>query len=273
MNRFYFSRSCVLASCVVAGGTLAAAPYCRGIVVANPTSLYAFSVNNNTGSTQSSLGMSLAGDQTGSLPADNSTEYLNSFGTSSSASYNSSTTDTTVTYSGGTVNSGSTATVGFTWTSFAGPQIDSAAWGSGSAIDPVSMTDQVFSAAASADPYAIAFVDVTPVTTPPSATEPVGQWFEFSYYTSQPRLIFTNYTSASEQLSNAGYMLSSTQIPLDQLNTLPSSDFTALPLTYDKTLAPGASESYAIVPEPAALALLGFGGAALLLIRRRRRYA
>ncbi len=77
-------------------------------------------------------------------------------------------------------------------------------------------------------------------------------------------------------LSSAGFFLSPTQIPLDQLNESlyplagsPDSQFIPLPSLDGQSLAPGNEVSAdANVPEPASLTLLGAG--ALALIRRRR---
>ena len=62
------------------------------------------------------------------------------------------------------------------------------------------------------DPFAIIFADVT------SDGNTVGTWFELPYTSSSPMVTLTNYTSSAETLSDVGYFLSPTEIPLDQLN-------------------------------------------------------
>lgn len=87
---------------------------------------------------------------------------------------------------------------------------------------------------------------VTFFATVTSGSQSTGQWFEVPYTTgTSPQLTLTNYTSSNETLSNVGYMLSPTLIPLDNLNfnTLPppgmsGSPFTSLP-GYDGSMLTG----------------------------------
>lgn len=234
---------------------------------------FAFQVTNNTGMSQSGLAAIMPGDQTSYLP-NSSSGFLNSFGTSSSASYASP--DTTISYSGGTINNNATATVGFSWQGQSIPDISSAGWLSATLeIDLLSMgvspTLEALPSIA-ADPYEVVFANVSSANN----TTPVAQWFEIPYFTTKPPTItLTNNAGVPETLSNVGYFLSDTLIPLDQLNltNYPSSDFTPLPSSYDTSLLPlGGSESYSIpTPEPASLGVIGLGAASLLLIGRRKR--
>jgi hypothetical protein len=82
-------------------------------------------------------------------------------------------------------------------------------------------------------------------------------------------------------LSKVGFMLSATQIPLDDLNStdLPplgssGSEFQVLPGVPDGTDVPEggvAQSSFIVVPEPSALCLAGMAALSLLTRRRRRR--
>jgi hypothetical protein len=104
--------------------------------------------------------------------------------------------------------------------------------------------------------YITFFADVT------ANGQTVGQWFELPYTGSTiPTFQFTNYTSGAETLSNVGFQLSPTLIPLDNLNW-PSdpppgqsgSMFTPAPQD-DQSLGPLASENIA-TPEPSTMVLL-----------------
>lgn len=127
--------------------------------------------------------------------------------------------------------------------------------------------------------YITFFADVT------SNGLTVGQWFEVPYTTgTSPQLTLTNYTTGTETLSNVGYMLSPTLIPLDNLNFNDApppgtpgvtSPFTSLP-QYDSGPdsmlspgdgmgTPGGILTTASLPEPSSLismatAFLAVGG-------------
>lgn len=129
--------------------------------------------------------------------------------------------------------------------------------------------------------YAIFFANVT------SGGQTTGQWFEIPYTTtSPPSLTLTNYTGSSETLSNVGYQLSPTLIPLDNLNFgndpppgYPGSPFTPLPSADGQSLSAGdgmggAGGSYVSpLPEPSSIILLGTGVFATTCFIRRRRFA
>ena len=85
-----------------------------------------------------------------------------------------------------------------------------------------------------------------------------------------------NQTGDTITLSNAGYMLSPTEIPLDDLNfndsTLPGG-FTPLP-SLDGPLGAGADSSQVqVAPEPSTFSLIGLTLAACALYHRRLRRA
>ncbi len=119
---------------------------------------------------------------------------------------------------------------------------------------------------AALDPYAILFADVT------SGGNTVGQWIELPYTGSYPTLTITNYTGSAETLSNVGYFLSPTMIPLDNLNfgTTPppgslDSPFIPLPNLDGETLAGGDGIGGAGgsvtqgLPEPSSIISMGTG--------------
>jgi hypothetical protein len=115
--------------------------------------------------------------------------------------------------------------------------------------------------------YVTLFADIT------SGGQTVGQWFEIPYTPgTPPQLTLTNYTTGSETLSNVGFQLSQTLIPLDNLNFnddpppgSPGSSFTPLPSFDGQSLPagdgagnPGGSFT-ADLPEPSSLLLLATG--------------
>lgn len=111
--------------------------------------------------------------------------------------------------------------------------------------------------------YLVVYAEVT------SGSQSSGQWFELPYTGTSPML--TNYTNAPETLSNVGYFLSPTLIPLDNLNYgtepppgLPGSPFTPDPGADGMTLTPGngmggAGGSLSLVPEPSSILSLALG--------------
>jgi hypothetical protein len=124
---------------------------------------------------------------------------------------------------------------------------------------------------ASTESIVIFFDETVPGTT---STTPVFE--EFTGFSSDHIAVtITNENTNSDSLtlSNVGYMLSPTQIPLEDLNyPLPpssSSGFNPLP-NLDGTLAPSASSSEADVPEPLSTSLFA-GLIGLTCLRHRTR--
>jgi hypothetical protein len=81
----------------------------------------------------------------------------------------------------------------------------------------------------------------------------------------------TNPTANGQTVSNPGFLLSPTEIPLDNLNEsdFPNSMFTPLP-SLSETIPSAGSESTSVaLPEPAALGFLAVGTA--FMFRRRKR--
>ena len=133
-----------------------------------------------------------------------------------------------------------------------------------------------------ADPFVVLFAAVT------SNGNTVGQWFELPYTAgTTPQLAITNYTANAETLSDVGYFLSSTQIPLDDLNFglapppgTPGSPFIPLPNLDGQTLAGGNGIGGAggtigpfSVPEPSSIISLGMGLLVVAGCFARRRFA
>lgn len=101
-----------------------------------------------------------------------------------------------------------------------------------------------------------------------------GQWFEVPYSLgTSPQMTLTNYTGSSETLSGAGYFLSDSYIPLDNLNFglepppgSQNSPFTPLPRYDGKTLTGGDGQGGAggtittqSLPEPSSVISMAIG--------------
>jgi hypothetical protein len=116
--------------------------------------------------------------------------------------------------------------------------------------------------------FAIEFVDAT------QGGLTVGEWFEEPVNDIWTLSFENDMASGDLTLSDAGFFISPTQIPLDQLNAadLPPTDprFQPIPGIPDGTvLAPGQASATLAVPEPPSAALLSLGVLALLGVRRR----
>jgi hypothetical protein len=119
--------------------------------------------------------------------------------------------------------------------------------------------------------YDIFFTQVT------SGGNTTGGWYEVPYTGSLPQIQFSNPTATSETLSDVGYQLSPTLIPLDNLNFgtdpppgFPGSTFTPTPQFDGTSISAGGSLT--ITPEPSMLLPL-VGCIALLGYAARRRTA
>ncbi len=96
---------------------------------------------------------------------------------------------------------------------------------------------------------------------------PAGEWFELPYTAGSPVPQIT--LTAGDQgitLSNVGYFLSPTQIPLDNLNLndypapgSQNSPFTSLP-EYQGSMILGGGDKAITLPEPGSLVLVVLGG-------------
>lgn len=105
-----------------------------------------------------------------------------------------------------------------------------------------------------------------------------GAWFEVPFQPAGHKFTFQNNGGDTVTLSDVGYFVTSTDYPLDQLNSilLPApgqsgSPFTALPQDDGQTVGPGGSLDV-VTPEPSTLALLGSGLVGLSTFLRKRRH-
>jgi len=98
-----------------------------------------------------------------------------------------------------------------------------------------------------------------------------GEWAEFPFQPGQePDFTFTSPTTGDGPItiSNIGFQLSDTMIPLDDLNSV-SDPPPGMPGSTFTPMAPPLVTSEPGVPEPSSLCLLSLGAAAGWLLRRR----
>lgn len=120
---------------------------------------------------------------------------------------------------------------------------------------------------AGTDPYEIISATVASASDPSKTTV---EYYETSYTTgNNNQITITNNTGDTEVISNVGYFLSDTLIPLDQLNaaSLSSDTFTSDP-ALDGTYLPNSSSP---TPEPTSIAMFGAAAAGLFLLRRPKK--
>ena len=260
---------------------------------------------NTTGTTAYSLDLTFSGSQTGNLAGEtfvyafpwpnsgttieaqlpyNGSPY-NANGITVSDSYDPGTNTTTLVYSGTYgLASGATAHVGY---GLAGgsnggentqsPAFLGSSWdvGGGTLLPANPVLTETISGAGTLNTsgtQATTFMLLHANVASAAGGTPVGQWAEFQVPTNAMGTpLFENDGTAPVTLSNVGYQLSSTLIPLDQLNSIdePASYFTPLGIPDGTTLGPGQS----VVPEPGTIVLLGVGaiGVAAYAWQRRRR--
>jgi PEP-CTERM motif len=112
--------------------------------------------------------------------------------------------------------------------------------------------------------YLIEYVTIS------SGGQTTNNWFEVPFQSTGPsfQANFLNVGSSNLTLSNVGFFLSDTQIPLDQLNL---NDYPVTPIPgFDGSLSPGSSFGPS-VPEPStwAMLIIGFAGLGFLAYRRK----
>jgi hypothetical protein len=110
------------------------------------------------------------------------------------------------------------------------------------------------------------FADITP-----QGGSPVGAWFEVPYTPgTTPSLYIQNFAGTQETLSNVGFLLSPTEIPLDNLNfdSYPESSYTPLPQYDGSSISPQSSEDISAPDQSSTMTLFSLAGAGILVCRR-----
>jgi hypothetical protein len=221
---------------------------------------------NNTGSPQTQLNLVLNGNVGADIVASLSTFP----GATVSSSYNGVANTTTLTFTGTTgIANADSVYLGLDDT--VASQIVNSYWGSSPTANQLPGLSVSFPSTSSPGPtkYLIEYVTMT------SGGQSVGNWFEVPYTGNFPANYLGNYTTGPETLSNVGFQLSPTLIPLDDLNlsTEPppgtsGSPFTPLP-QYDGSLISAGSTLGVSAPD--ATSTLGLLSLSLSLVAMRRK--
>ena len=254
---------------------LAAGGAQASVTSGSSSAYFVYSVTNNTGQAQTQLQIVLNGNV--SLGS-----YLDPFSSpSASASYTAgqpSVTDIAYTSTTGTstIAAGASGVFGYTIDYPASspavryPGVLGINWGafnsSSPNIDAATIEfGQLFAAGpvVGADPYEIITATVANSSSPSQTTT---EYFEAPFTGPNYSAYLFNKTGDTEIITNVGYFISNTLIPLDELNSQPNSSFTPLP-SLDGTYSPNTSTP---TPEAASMAMFGVGALALLLLPRRR---
>jgi hypothetical protein len=233
--------------------------------------LSAESLLNISGQTQTQLHLIVTGDVTTNIDGS-----VNPFGTNGTifSSYNALSNTTLVTFSGPGITNGGSAMVGLSTT--VSDQLQYKYWGI-SSTPPGSASLRlpapslfVTTPLGSSNRFAILFATVQ------ANGQTAGEWEELRVPVNQSfKFSIGNFDNldGSLTLSNVGFQLSNTQIPLEDLNTTdyPTNSFTPVPGIPDGTsIDPGSSLQSPDVPEPSSLLLTVSALIAVALVIRRR---
>ena len=226
-------------------------------------------VTNNTGSSQSEFTEVFEGN----VQTSDTVEDSNPFSGGSTSVTLDGSGNTDVTYSGNPVSPGATISPSLGLSGSSAPpnglQLLAQYWGGSPSLSvPVASVTQT-TLPTSPVKYAVVYVTISPDLT--------GQWFELPYTptATAPKINFANNDGNPITLSNAGFQLSNTMIPLDDLNFnaepppgQPGSQFMPLPALDGSTLQSGGSQLVDL-PEPASMVIVVIGAAGLMSRRRR----
>jgi hypothetical protein len=252
-----------------------------GVVACGSSSLWGALLDNEsfkniTGTGQHMVSIVVAGNQ----PETNFSAFTNPFlGGSTSVTYDPRTGNTTIAFQdaqgGRGIADGVSANVGYNYT---GP----------GALETIEKYWGAFNTSSFKDMPAIAlsnltgggantrFLSVYVTLSMPGFNNVMGEWVEMPIPGDVgPQAVFENDSTAGFTLSQAGFMLSPTMIPLDQLNNdfEPPINYQPLPGIPDGTSLNPGSFSDATAPEPSTVVLFALGLAALVGAKFWRRRA
>jgi hypothetical protein len=229
-------------------------------------------VTNNTGSSQSQFNIVLAGNVAGDVDAT-----LNPFGSSGSLTtwYSSSQNWTILSFTGTAIANNSLITAGLSDT--VSDQIIGNYWGAVDAPNPQAPAPTIslnLTGSGGSTMYLIVYVPVTLQFGGPLPGSKI--WYEqpvTSGQTAQIELANNDITNETLAVLDAGYLISPTQIPLDDLNlnNYPPTSFTTAILGADINPGGDVLSGTISVPEPAAALVLAPGILGLWVCRRLRR--
>jgi hypothetical protein len=236
-------------------------------------------------SSQNSFTMVFSGNVSTTLNSaiSNSANYVNPFpgGGAPSVSYSSMANQTTLIFSGSSITNSNAVQVGLSGLQ-QGTMYDEddAYWGNGSSTASSQVLQMDSSTPSAGTKWLYVYVDYDPPATP----VPTYYGETFDPALAPPPIVLTNPVNSGNDATEsftpsatAGYMISNTEIPLDQLNfgnEPPPGSMGSMwnPIPDPGTLSPGASEDL-VVPEPSSLVLiaLGIGTFAIAIACSQRR--